>query len=230
MVEPVIIGPATLYRADCLEILPQLPKIDACITDPPYGCKATTGRGGSYNGFSIVGDDTTEARDSVISALPGVPVVMFGSPRIARPKVPHALLIWWKGEHTGMGDLSFPWKPDFEEIYVVGKRFTGRRTTSVLKYNADTGSDRAHPTEKPVPLMAELVGKVVGHTILDPFMGSGTTGVACVELGRKFVGIEIDPVYFDTACRRIEQAVKKQSCKLPGFSAKAKAVQASLPL
>ena len=129
-----------------------------------------------------------------------------------------------------MGDLSFPWKPDFEEIYVVGKRFTGRRTTSVLKYNADTGSDRAHPTEKPVPLMAELVGKVVGHTILDPFAGSGTTGVACVELGRKFVGIEIDPVYFDIACRRIEQAVKKQECKLPGFSAKVKAVQVALPL
>ena len=68
------------------------------------------------------------------------------------------------------------------------------------------------------------------RTVIDPFAGSGTTGVACVELGRKFVGIEIDPVYFDIACRRIEQAVKKQECKLPGFSAKAKAVQVALPL
>ena len=206
MVEPVIIGNATLYLGDCREILPHLSKVDACITDPPYGCKATTGRGGAYNGFSIVGDDTTEARDSVISALPGVPVVMFGSPRIARPKVPHALLIWWKGEHTGMGDLSFPWKPDFEEIYVVGKRFTGRRTTSVLKHNAATGSDRAHPTEKPVPLMAEIVGKVVGHTILDPFMGSGTTMVACQKLGRAGTGIEIDPEYWTVACERVHKA------------------------
>lgn len=213
------IGDCTLYHGDCLEILPTLPRVDAVITDPPYGCKATTGWGGAHDGFSIVGDDTTEARDSILSAFPGVPVVMFGSPRIARPKVPHALLIWWKGEHTGMGDLSFPWKPDFEEIYVVGKRFTGRRTTIVLKHNADTRSDRAHPTEKPVPLMAELVGKVVGRTILDPFMGSGTTGVACVELGRKFIGIELDEKYFDISCSRIEQAVKKQACKLPGFAA-----------
>ena len=66
--------------------------------------------------------------------------------------------------------------------------------------------------------------------VLDPFMGSGTTGVACVELGRKFIGIELDEKYFDIACRRIEQAVRKQSCKLPGFSAKAKAAQVSLPL
>ena len=66
--------------------------------------------------------------------------------------------------------------------------------------------------------MAELVGNVVGRIILDPFMGSGTTGVACVELGRKFVGIELDEKYFDIACRRTEQAVKKQECKLPGFN------------
>ena len=88
-----------------------------------------------------------------------------------------------------------------------------------------------HPTQKPVALMQWCLGFVQSaRTILDPFAGSGTTGVACVELGRKFVGIEIDPVYFDIACRRIEQAVKKQECKLPGFSAKAKAVQVALPL
>ena len=89
-----------------------------------------------------------------------------------------------------------------------------------------------HPTQKPLALMAYLVRLSVrpGAVCLDPFAGSGTTGVACVELGRKFIGIELDEKYFDIACRRIEQAVKKQECKLPGFSAKAKAVQAALPL
>ena len=89
-----------------------------------------------------------------------------------------------------------------------------------------------HPTQKPLALMAYLVRLSVrpGAVCLDPFAGSGTTGVACVELGRKFIGIELDEKYFDIACRRIEQAVRKQSCKLPGFSAKAKAVQVSLPL
>ena len=89
---------------------------------------------------------------------------------------------------------------------------------------------RWHPTQKPVALMKWCLGFTLAQTVIDPFAGSGTTGVACVELGRKFVGIEIDPVYFDIACRRIEQAVKKQECKLPGFSAKAKAVQVALPL
>lgn len=127
-----------------------------------------------------------------------------------------------------MGDLSFPWKPDFEEIYIIGKRFTGKRSSSVLKHNASIGSDRCHPTEKPVPLMEELVGKVIGQTIIDPFMGSGTTGVACVNLGRSFIGIEFEKKYFDTACRRIEEAVKKEASRLPGFSVKEKQKQVGL--
>jgi len=180
------------------------------VTDPPYGCKATTGRGGAYNKFSIAGDDTTASRDSIISLFSGSSIVMFGSQRITRPQVPHTLLIWSKGEHTGMGDLNFPWKPDFEEIYVIGKGFKGARTTSVLRHMADTSSTRKHATEKPVTLMIELVKKCIGKTILDPFMGSGTTGVACINLNRKFIGIEIDEKYFDIACRRIEKAWKNR--------------------
>lgn len=95
-----VIGDCTLYHADCLEMLPTLEEVDAVVTDPPYGCKATTGRGGAYTGFSIKGDDTTEGRDAIVSAFQSKPIVIFGSPRIARPKVPHTLLIWWKGEHT----------------------------------------------------------------------------------------------------------------------------------
>jgi hypothetical protein len=66
--------------------------------------------------------------------------------------------------------------------------------------------DTGHPTTKPVPLMVRLVAKMPGASVIDPFMGSGATGVACAQLGRKFIGIEIEPRYFDIACRRIEQA------------------------
>lgn len=119
------------------------------------------------------------------------------------------VLIWDKGGALGMGDLSIPWKPDHEEIYVLGKGFVGTRDSgSVLRHppvQSMAKNGRVHPTEKPVSLMVDLCRKVPG-TVLDPFMGSGTTGVACVKLGRKFIGIEIDEGYFDIAVERIRKA------------------------
>jgi DNA modification methylase len=207
MSEKVIIGDATLYLGDCREIFPTLQKVDAVVTDPPYGCKATTGRGGKYDSFSIVGDSDTGLRDWLIASV-SCPWVIFGSPRIQRPAC-KAVLIWSKGEHTGMGDLSFPWKPDFEEIYINGGGFRGSRTSSVMSVNARIDSAREHPIEKPALLMSMLVKKCPSGAILDPFMGSGTTGVACMNLGRKFIGIEIEPKYFDIACERIENAQRQ---------------------
>ena len=198
----------TLYLGNCMDILPTIRNVDAVVTDPPYGCKATTGRGGKFHKFSIKGDDNAYLRDEVVIFFKDTPMIMFGSQRMVRPSAPHTLLIWSKGEHTGMGDLKFPWKPDFEEIYIFGKGFKGPRTTSVLRFNADISSSRNHPTEKPIHLMEELVGKCDGAHIVDPFMGSGTTGVACVNLERKFTGVEIDQKYFDIACKRIERAYK----------------------
>lgn len=108
-----------------------------------------------------------------------------------------------------MGDLSIPWKPDHEEIYVLGSGFIGSRDSgSVLRcppVQSMAKNGRVHPTEKPVRLMYDLCRKVPGP-ILDPFMGSGTTGVACVKLGRRFIGIEISEEYFEIACRRITEA------------------------
>lgn len=110
-----------------------------------------------------------------------------------------------------MGDLSIPWKPNHEEIYVIGRGFAGHRGPGVLRHTNITweSQGREHPHAKPVSLMVDLVGKVAGETILDPFMGSGTTGVACVQLARRFIGIEVDPAHFATACRRIEEAYKQ---------------------
>jgi site-specific DNA-methyltransferase (adenine-specific) len=201
-----------LYLGDCLKILPEIGKVDAVITDPPYGCKATTGWGGKYDGFKIEGDTSTKLRDQIIK-ITSCPWIMFGSPRIPRPQC-KAVLIWSKGEHTGMGDLSFPWKPDFEEIYINGDGFTGARTSSILHVNARTDSGRNHPTEKPVPLMAKLIDKCPKGLICDPFMGSGTTGIACIRTGRKFIGIEISPEYFEIAKQRIQAELRHPSFRL----------------
>ena len=195
----------TLFCGDSREIVPTLGRFDCVVTDPPYGCSATTRRGGVYNGFSIYGDKDTVMRDWLISLWNG-PMIMFGSPRIKRPDG-CAVLIWAKGEHTGMGDLSFPWKPDFEEIYVFGKAFSGKRTSSVLQFNARIDSSRLHSTEKPISLMCELIGKCTSQIILDPFAGSGTTGRAAKDLGRKCTMIEREEKYCEIAAKRMAQDV-----------------------
>jgi len=128
------------------------------------------------------------------------------------------MLVWDKGPASGMGDLSFPWKASFEFIYIGGKGWSGFRDEGVIKNcwivtRASMG--RVHPNEKPVDLLRHICEKAPGNTILDPFMGSGTTGVACARLGRKFIGCEIEPRYFDIACRRIEAAYRQADMFVP---------------
>ena len=109
-----------------------------------------------------------------------------------------------------MGDLSIPWKPSWEEIYIIGRGWRGFRSEGVLKgHNVGThiNMGRQHPNEKPVSLLIALIEKLPDAvTIFDPFMGSGSTGVAAVRCGKRFVGCEINPGYFAIAQRRIEQA------------------------
>ena len=189
------------------------------VTDPPYGIDYRSGHATDdlwVGGREIANDRSTLTRDGVIdwALFPDGTLVqraclVFGTWRAPRPSMTKMVLIWDKGGALGMGDLSIPWKPDHEEIYVIGSGFVGSRDSgSVIRcppVQSMARNGRVHPTEKPVRLMVELCRKVPG-TILDPFMGSGTTGVACVKLGRKFIGIEIEPKYFDIACKRIEAA------------------------
>ena len=126
-----------------------------------------------------------------------------------KPAGVRGVLVWDKGPASGMGDLSFPWKGSWEEIYVGGKGWAGRRDEGVLKGHwvvTRASMGRTHPNEKPVSLMRDLMKKLPhGCTVLDPFMGSGTTGVACKNLNRNFIGIELDPEYFKIAEKRINE-------------------------
>ena len=195
----------TIYHGDCREVL-QAVEADVMVTDPPYGCSATTGWGGAYDGFSIRGDNSVSLRDWLLEAWDGRPMVMFGSPRVACPDGV-TRLVWWKGEHTGMGDLSFPWKPDYEDIYIRGRGFHGSRTSSVLRCNARTDSGRYHPTEKPEALLKNLILKCPDGVVVDPCMGGGTTLRAAKDVYRQAVGIEIEERYCEIAAKRLSQGV-----------------------
>jgi DNA modification methylase len=213
MTNPVTIGVCTLYLGDCREILPTLGKVDAVVTDPPFGIDYQSGHATDAlwsGGRVIANDKCTSARDSALSLVGDVPMLVFGSRRAPEPAGTRMVLTWDKGPALGMGALDLPWKPSSEEIYVIGRGFVGERDEGAVIYCPPVQSmaknGRVHPNEKPVALLQRLIRKLPVGTILDPFMGSGTTGVACVKLGRKFIGIEIEPKYFDIACKRIEAA------------------------
>jgi hypothetical protein len=197
----------TLYLGDCRDILPVLPKTGAVlVSDVPYGVAFKCGWSNQFKDVRIANDETTAARDAILALWGDAPAIIFGSWKVERPAGTRLLLTWDKGT-VGMGDLSLPWFPCTEEIYVLGDGFAGSRTSAVMRH---VSRNEHHPTEKPVSLMGELIEKCRdGLAIIDPFMGSGSTGVAAVKLGRTFTGIEIEPKYFDIACRRIEAAAKQ---------------------
>lgn len=207
-----VIGDCALYLGDCLEVLPKIKKVDAVVTDPPYGIALNSSWRGKHGDCKIIADESTAAREAALCSILFKRALIFGSPKIPKPKMVKQTIIWEKGGHCGMGNLKIPWKPNFEEIYVLGGGFSGKRTSGVIHIISDgecNGAvrERHHPTEKPVSLMVELIKKTPG-VIADPFMGSGTTGVACVSLGRSFIGVEIEEKYFDIACKRIEEAYR----------------------
>ena len=213
--ERVQIGNAELWRGDCREVLPLLDQVDAVVMDPPYGYSYESNRTGktstaAWLNTTIANDHDTSARDIVLAWAGQRPWLAFGTWRVPKPEGVRGVLVWDKGPASGMGDLSFPWKGSWEEIYVGGKGWDGRRDEGVLKgYSIVTrvSMGRSHPNEKPVSLMRELMKKLPhGCMVLDPFMGCGATGVAAVNLGLRFVGVEIDRGYFDVACERIRRA------------------------
>jgi site-specific DNA-methyltransferase (adenine-specific)/modification methylase len=206
-----VIGNAELWLGDCREILPTLPKVDAVITDPPYGIGWVHSGIGYTKGGKLLGTkhggEMVRGDDKPFDPSPFLPLagaLLFWGANNFADKLPPSTgwVTWDKGIAPG---LSFS---DFEMAW------TNRPLKAVMwrqqwcGFNREGERDpREHPTQKPVGIMTKCVELFPkARVILDPFMGSGTTGVACAQLGRKFIGIEIERKYFDIACERIEAA------------------------
>ena len=199
----------TIYHADCRDVLPDLPKADLMLTDPPYGVAHRSGFDATWQGTAIQGDDDTALRDWVIAQSVAPAGFCFGSWKRPRPAGTRAVLIWDKGPAFGMGDLAFPWKCSYEEIYVLGNGFAGRRDESVLRGHLVVtweSKGRWHPNAKPVSLMAYLISKVPSaHFVIDPCCGTGPTLRAAKDLGCRAIGIEIEERYCEIAAKRLAQ-------------------------
>lgn len=201
----------TLHHGDCREVTAWL-EADVLVTDPPYGYSHRSGGGprgnASWKNSEIANDGDTAARDAALSAWGDRPALVFGSWKRPRPPAARALLIWDKGGHAGMGDLSLPWKPNFEEVYVLGSGFSGARDSGVLQGHhvpANETAGRTHPHEKPLTLMVSLIAKCPRGTLADPFAGSGTTLAAAKFEGRRAIGVELDERYCEIAAKRLAQ-------------------------
>jgi DNA modification methylase len=199
------IGDCTLYLGDCLEIMPTLGKVDAVVTDPPYGLGDWNNRG--TNKGRPFDSDATQAWDKAISQhhidamVRGSLHQIFWGANYYSDLLPRSkqMYVWNKGiRNMHFNDCEIAW-------------CSGWREASRMFDLSPAGLAKQHPTQKPLKLMKWCIGRLPNgtQTVLDPFMGSGTTGVACVKLGRKFIGIELDEGYFDIACKRIEEAYKQ---------------------
>lgn len=224
-----VIGDATLYLGDCLEILPTLPKVDAVITDPPYGIGLVTktsdyrdskhfDNGESLKASVLYRDDPSFVKAMLKQALP---LILSASDRAMIFCGP--AMLWNYPEPRSLGSVftmagagrtAWGFQCSHPVLFYGKDPFLqdgkGGRPNS---YKDDQPNIEAidHPCPKPYRWMRWAVDRSsrTGEIVLDPFMGSGTTGVACMNLGRKFIGIEIEPKYFEIACERIENAQRQ---------------------
>lgn len=230
--EETIAEGVRLICADCREVLPTLGKVDAVVTDPPYGMNwntdSTRYSGGTkghrtrrMEGRSDWGDVMNDDRPFDPSPwLDFREVIIWGANHFAYKLPVGTTLVWIKRLDPAFGsflsDAEIAWMKGGYGVYC--KRD--------LSMNHATGTcGRLHPTQKPVGIMKWCVGKTSG-VVIDPFMGSGTTGVAAIELGREFIGIEADKKYFDVACFRLADTLRQADF----FVEKPKPIQAMLGL
>jgi len=195
----------TLYHGDCLEIAEWL-TADVLVTDPPYGQSYRSNRAdeNSKSARSIANDQDTTVRDLALAMWGDKPRVVFEGRDVAR--LPNDARLVWHKPGSGMGDLSMPWKPDYEFVSVKGTGFVGNRDTSVLSYPLRVfRGDLTHPHMKPNGLMEALITKCPIGTIADPFSGSGSTLLAARNLGRRVVGVELEERYCELIASRLSQ-------------------------
>lgn len=211
------IGDCRLILGDCLEVMPTLGKVNAVVTDPPYGI------GFEYNSH----DDTAENLEALIAGF--VPasrgmarrvVITPGNTNLHKYPAPDWTGAWTWDTTTARGFWGWSqWQPILlygEDPASSFESFNGILRSDRIHFSGgqakiSQAEGRGHTCPKPLAFVNRLLLRFSfeGETILDPFMGSGTTLVACAKLGRKGIGIEIDPDYFDIACKRVEEAYRQ---------------------
>lgn len=220
--EPATIGDATLYLGDCLEILPTLGKVDAVVTDPPYGINFNHSGVHRFASVGVTkaarqrGNPKIKGDDAPFDPGPWLkfPEVLLWGADHFYPRLPDSgrWLVWDKlagmEPWDSFSDVEFAWHSSEGAARIFSMKWKG----IACDKRGENNGLREHTTQKPIRLMKWCIEQsqtTAGATVLDPFMGSGTTGVACAKLGRKFIGIEIEPKYFDIACKRIEDAYRQ---------------------
>lgn len=198
-----IIGDCRLILGDCRDVLPTIGKVDAVVTDPPYGIGADKKNAHSSirdnQNWENAGWDAERPEKAIFDLISGYPAVIWGGNYFADWLAASSGWLAWVKPQAGIGfsmaDMELAW--------------TNRPMACRTFFGARRDGNQ-HPTQKTVAVMKWSIGFFPkAKTILDPFMGSGTTGVACVNLGRSFIGIEREPSYFDIACRRIDEATRQ---------------------
>jgi site-specific DNA-methyltransferase (adenine-specific) len=197
MMRKEIIGNATLYLGDCIEVLPTLPVVEAVVTDPPYGI---FDRGGKWGHKKDLHWDksTVDGMEEIIALA--AKVVIWGGNYYSLPPS-RGWLVWYKRDQIpSAADVELAWTNIDMNAQLIDQTI------------AATNAERVgHPAQKPLRVMRWTLEKIgLPQSIVDPFMGSGTTGVAAAQMGARFIGVEIEERYFEIACERIENAQRQE--------------------
>lgn len=207
-----VIGQAVLYQGDCVAVMPVLPRMDACVTDPPYGIGEAAGKNASRGNLAIAkdyGKDTWDDKPVAAEVLQLIRdrsdwQIVFGGNYYSFPASP-CWLVWDKKNGSNdFADCELAWTNLPKAVRRIEWMWNG-----MLRKGGEARG--FHPTQKPVGVMQWCLQQLPAgvETIMDPFMGSGTTGIACVREGKRFVGIEREAKYFETACERIRKAYEQ---------------------
>jgi DNA modification methylase len=210
--DKVEIGSATLYLGDCAEILPTLGVFDAVVTDPPYGIGESKGKNKTRGKLALSKDygndnwDDKPIDKNAIDLICNISKwqIIFGGNYFELPPT-KCWLVWDKENgNTDFADAELAWTNLNKAVRLKRYMWHG-----MLRANKEARGD--HPTQKPVGIMEWVINHLPKNveSIVDPYMGSGTTGVACMNLQKKFIGIEREQKYFDIACKRIEDSQRQ---------------------
>lgn len=226
-----VIGDAVLYLGDCREIMPAIDPCDAVVSDPPYGqrhkvntyyrggsrSRAVVQRGGGNTSMlqarlhpEIAGDDVPFDAAPLLSWIGERPAIVWGAHKFADRLPAGSWLVWDKvptGKVRSQGDGEAAWTTLGHPMRIYRLLWDGLSVGAAARHEVTAGQQRVHPTQKPEALMAWCLAQLPAtcRSVLDPYMGAGSTGVAALRAGLGFVGIEVVPEYFEIACARLRK-------------------------